>query len=63
MSLDSDLWRNVVKVINGYENSEIELDQASADKLHQLKCHILLNGKKLGLLDPITTEIKISDIE
>ena len=38
---------------------DIEVDPVTADKFHQLKCHVLLNGKKFGLSEPIHTEIKV----
>jgi hypothetical protein len=64
MAKDSKLWNNITQVIDTCLEQvpdRHEISPVTSDRLNQLKCHLLLHGKKLGLKSPIKGNISVKE--
>lgn len=71
MAGDSQVWKNIVAVIDSSLSTLAALDPAematldsdSVKMLNQLRCHVMLNGNRLGLRAPFRPDLRVAATE
>jgi len=60
---DPQVWNNIVSVLQqqlDLIDSTSQLKDFEFSQLNQLMCHVMLNGKKLGLKQPFRQDMKLN---